>query len=419
MAAHGLPIGATLWDAAGPVREGARHTALALEPVETLVCGVEDAVDPFDALAAFAQPDAAWAAVPGPRPLVACALGYDLGRRVERVPACARNDHHLPDLWAARYAASYVWDRAEQAGRIIATSAQAADALAARLTAGGPTPAPVSPGPAVAEMQPDAYRAALAGILAQIAAGEVYQVNYALRFCAALPGPVDPAPLFARLHARSPVPWAAALRLDAHRSVLSMSPERFLAWDHHGHVETRPIKGTRPRDANPQRDAAIARALVEAPKDRAEHLMIVDLERNDLGRVCQAGSVTVPHLMASERYATVHHLVSTVTGRLRPEVGLADLLRAVFPGGSITGAPKLRAMTLIEQLEPVRRGIYCGAVGYLDAAGGGDLNLPIRTAWIADDALWYQAGGGIVADSDPSEEWAEAWTKARAFLEAI
>lgn len=419
VAAHGLPVGAALFDAAGPATATARYTSLGLQPRETLQLRLDDPADPFDALAAFAATDPRWARLPGPRPMIACALSYDLGRRVEALPSLARADGHLPDLWAARYPAVYVWDRHLAQGHIVAECPAAAEQLARRLAAGGPPPRPVRPGPAEAEMREADYRAALARIRGHIEAGDVYQVNYTLRFRAPLPGPVDPAPLFARLHARSPVPWAAALRLDAHRSVLSLSPERFLRWDADGRVETRPIKGTRPRHADPAADAAAAAELAADPKDRAEHLMIVDLERNDLGRVCQASSVQVPALLQPERYATVHHLVSTVTGQLQPGLGLAALLRAVFPGGSVTGAPKHRAMTLIEQLEPVRRGIYCGAVGYLDPAGGGDLNLPIRTAWTADDALWYQAGGGIVADSEPGAEWAEAWTKARAFLDAL
>lgn len=418
VARHGLPVGAALFDAGGPTADPGRFAALALHPVETLAWRAGDAGDPLaalEALAARRPPD--WTGPEGPQPHVACLLGYDLGRVVERVPVIARAEHHLPDLWAARYDAAWVYDRAARRGHCVGAPAGRARLAAALRNPPRPA-APARAGAAVCETDFAAYAAAFARVKAHILDGDVYQVNLTVRFRAPLT-PGDPGPLFAALHARSPVPFAAALRPAADRAVLSISPERFLRWDAAGHVETRPIKGTRPRGATPEADAALAAALAASAKDRAEHVMIVDLERNDLGRVCRIGSVHVPRLCAPEPYATVHHLVSTVAGRLRPDAGLADLLRATFPGGSITGAPKLRAMEIIEALEPTRRGPYCGAVGYLDARGGGDLNLAIRTAWVAGDALYYQAGGGVVADSEARAEWDEAWVKARAFLDAL
>ena len=416
VARHGLPVGAALFDAAGPDTGGVhRYAALCLAPVETLTWRLGDPGDPFERLAALAARAAAPPEAPVPHPFVACALGYDLGRVVERVPTLARAEGHLPDLWAARYEAAYVWDRSLGKGRVVSANPAAAEALEARLRAGGPPPEAAEVGPVHAETSRATYEAAVRRIKSHIAAGDVYQVNYTVRFAADIRG--DAASLYARLHARSPVPFGVLLRIDADRTVLGTSPERFLRWDRGGHVETRPIKGTRPRATDPEQDASQAAALQASGKDRAEHVMIVDLERNDLGRVCVPGSVRVSRLMAPEAYSTVHHLVSTVEGQLTPEAGLAELLRATFPGGSITGAPKVRAMALIETLEPTRRGIYCGAVGYLDAAGGGDLNIAIRTAWQVGGRLYYQAGGGIVADSDPAAEWAEAGWKARAFVE--
>ena len=444
--ALGLPVGCALFDAAGPLDPGgiatadapgpdavARFAALALDPVETLWFELAERTDdPFEALAELAARahDPRFGALPGPAPLVACALAYDLGRRVEAVPEIAAPGTHRPDLWAARYAAVYVYDRHTAEGRVLGTSRSAAERLHATLTAAaaGPQPDPERPigalGPARCEVNEANYVAALKEISDNLQRGEVYQVNHTVRFAARRLGALDLGALFAALHAASPVPYAAALRLDAHRAVLSLSPERFLRWTADGHVETRPIKGTRPRHADPTADAAAAAELQASAKDAAEHVMIVDLERNDLGRVCVPGSVKVRRFRQVERYATVHHLVSVVAGQLLPEVspapaGLPTLLRALFPGGSITGAPKLRAMQLIERLEPVRRGIYCGAVGYLDAAGGGDLNLPIRTVWTTAEAVYYQAGGGIVADSTAAEEWAEVRTKARAFVEVV
>ncbi len=410
VARHGLPVGGALLDAGGP-GDIARFAALALDPARV----VRDVS--FAALAALAAFDGDWSAVPGPRPLVMCALSYDLGRRIERIPSLARDDGHLPALWAARYEAAYVWDRALSRGRLVATSPDAAEALAARLRDPPPADAPLVPGEARPEMARADYTLALRRILEHIADGDVYQVNYTLRFSAPCGG-LDPGAFFTRLHARTPAPFAACLRLDAERAVMSVSPERFLRWTPDGRVETRPIKGTRKRGATPAEDAALQAELAASEKDRAEHVMIVDLERNDLGRVCLPGTVKPTRLFAPEAYATVHHLVSTVEGRLRPDVDLPELLHATFPGGSITGAPKIRAMEVIEALEPVRRGVYCGAIGYLDAAGGGDLNLAIRTAWSAGGRLYYQAGGGIVADSDPDAEWDEAMVKARAFVDA-
>ena len=414
---HGLPPGGALLDAAGGEKRGVhRYAALCLTPVEILSWRLGDADDPFHLLESFAGRMGRPSGEAGPWPLVACALGYELGRVVERVPALARDDRHVPDLWAARYEAAYVWDRVARAGRVVATSPAAGRALEARMRAGGTAPAPAVVGRARAEVSRRVYEAAVRRIRAHIAAGDVYQVNHTVRSSAPFAG--DAESFFARLRAASPVPFGAMLRLSPEIAVLSTSPERFLRWDASGHVETRPIKGTRPRAREARRDAALADALRASPKDRAEHIMIVDLERNDLGRVCEPGSVRVSRLLAPEAYPTEHHHVSTEEGRLRGGTGLAELLRATFPGGSITGAPKVRAMEIIDALEPVRRGIYCGAVGYLDAAGGGDLNIAIRTAWQVGDRLYYQAGGGIVADSDPATEWAEAGWKARAFMDA-
>lgn len=417
VAAHGLPVGATLLDAAGP-GSTARHCALMLDPVETVQRDHTQA--PFAALeelaASIQGTPEAWRALPGPLPLVSCALSYDLGRTVERLPAIAARESHLPELWAARYSAAYVWDRSAGVGWIVAENQDSAARLAARLAAGGPAPSTPKIGIIAAETDREQYQQAFDAVMERLRDGDTYQVNLSLRFSAPV-GPGDPSGIFKTLHDRSPVPFAAFMRPSPTTAILSTSPERFLRWDlAQSHVETRPIKGTRPRGADPQADARLLDALLVSPKDRAEHLMIVDLERNDLGRICVAGSVRAPRLAQPETYATVHHLVSVVEGRLRDDVNLDELLRATFPGGSITGAPKVRAMEIIERLEPCRRGIYCGSVGYLDAGGGGDLNIAIRTAWISGGRIFYQAGGGIVADSQADAEWAEAHVKAKVFL---
>ena len=223
--------------------------------------------------------------------------------------------------------------------------------------------------------------------------------------------------LAARLGRQHPVPYGAYLDLGS-TQVVANSPELFLR-RRGRRVETRPIKGTRPRGEGPSDDAALAAELLHDPKERAEHVMIVDLERNDLGRVCEVGTVTVERYAAVESHPTVHHLVSTIAGRLRPEVGLADLLRATFPGGSITGAPKVRAMEIIRELEPWPRGPYTGAFGFLDPRGDLELGLAIRTACVTGGTVRYHAGGGIVADSDPERELAEAWLKTAALRRAL
>jgi para-aminobenzoate synthetase component 1 len=249
-----------------------------------------------------------------------------------------------------------------------------------------------------------------------IFAGDIFQANLSQRFEAPIAEP--PWELYCRLRAKNPAPFAAFLDLPGY-AVVSASPERFMRVDAGGHVETRPIKGTRPRGIGPEHDAALGRALTESPKDRAENLMIVDLIRNDLSRVCAPGSVRVRELFALERFATVHHLVSTVVGDLVPGADARDLLRASFPGGSITGAPKLRAMEIIAELEPSARGVYCGAIGYWSATGELDTSIAIRTAVAKDGQVYLNAGGGIVADSDAEQEYRETLDKARGLIDAL
>ena len=249
-----------------------------------------------------------------------------------------------------------------------------------------------------------------------IIAGDIFQANLSQRFQSALTEP--PFALYRRLRKRNPAPFAAYLAFDD-LAVLSASPERFLRLDQKRLVETRPIKGTRPRGLGPMHDAALGRALAESAKDRAENVMIVDLLRNDLSRVCRPGTVRVPELFALEHHPTVHHLVSTVLGELAPGADAVDLIRAAFPGGSITGAPKVRAMEIIAELEPTQRGVYCGSIGYLSATGAMDTSIVIRTYLALGGEVYFQAGGGIVADSDVELEYRETLDKARALIETL
>jgi len=343
-------------------------------------------------------------------------FGYDLARRIERLPAAAADAERLPDLAIGIYAWAVIVDHREQRARLVwndLPGGPSRGSVLARLKAGkrasAQPPFRVRT-PTATNLDAAAYRRAFDRIQAYIRDGDCYQVNLARRFAAVADG--DAWSAYRRLRVQNPSPFGAYLHLPFCR-VLSVSPERFL--EVRGRrVQTRPIKGTRPRAADPARDAALVRELAASPKDRAENLMIVDLLRNDLGKSCVPGSIAVPRLFAVEHHPTVHHLVSTVTGTLRDDCDAIDLLRGCFPGGSITGAPKLRAMQIIEELEPNRRGIYCGSIGYLGFDGAMDTNIAIRTLVHAEGVARFWAGGGIVADSDCDAEYHETEHKAAA-----
>jgi para-aminobenzoate synthetase component 1 len=259
------------------------------------------------------------------------------------------------------------------------------------------------------------YLATVRRAIEYVHAGDCFQVNIAQRLL--LPATLSPLELYGRLRERNPAPFAGYLDLGDF-VVASASPERFLRVQD-GVVETRPIKGTRPRGATPAEDQARRQELLDSAKDRAENVMIVDLLRNDLGRVCAYGSVRVPALCRLETYRTVHHLVSEVRGRLRDGLGPVDLLRAAFPGGSVTGAPKVRAMEIIAELEPTARGAYCGSLGYLGFDGTMDTSILIRTFTVGRGWCQFPVGGGIVADSVPEREYEETWHKAEGLLRAL
>lgn len=280
-----------------------------------------------------------------------------------------------------------------------------------------PTSPPYRCGEAQTLWHREGYLHALHRIKHYIADGDVYQVNLAQAFRARFEG--SPVGLFLKARRISPVPFGVYLQADDF-AVISLSPERFLKLcPITRRVHTRPIKGTRPRGRNADEDSRYAHELLASVKDHAEHIMIVDLERNDLGRVAQTGTVRVTELMTLEGFAQVYHLTSTIEAVLRPEIDIAQLLRATFPGGSITGAPKIRAMQIIEEVEPLAREVYTGAIGYIGFHGGLDLNIAIRTAVIRGGRLTFYAGGGIVADSDAEAEYEETLVKARGWLEAV
>lgn len=353
-------------------------------------------------------------------PFAGGALGYfsyDLGRRIERLPVIAQNDINLPEMAIGLYDWAVVVDHHKR--RTYLAAADGAHHGAAqwrdlqRLFAGAAAPA--APQYSVRSSlarhtDKKRYLDSFDRIQRYIRDGDCYQVNLAQRFSVAVEG--DSWELYRQLRQNNPAPFSAFLRLEA-ACVLSSSPERFISVSR-DQVETRPIKGTIRRSAYAYEDKALAEQLLESEKDRAENLMIVDLLRNDIGKNCETGSVTAPRLFALESFASVHHLVSTVAGRLASDRHPLDLLRGAFPGGSITGAPKLRAMQIIEELEAWRRTVYCGALGYVGFDGNMDSNIAIRTLVHDADRVYFWAGGGIVADSDPEAEYRECFEKAAA-----
>ena len=350
------------------------------------------------------------------------AFSYDLARRVERLPASARADRDLPQMHLAFAPAAVAVDhRVEEAwivrrelGPVVPPTATQIEARIAAEAVDVPSdPVPTLPRvTARRSVGRTGYLQAVAAILDHIAAGDAFQVNYTQRLT--VPWSLGAVALYQRLRAVSPAPHGALIPA---LGIASISPESFLLASGR-EVLTRPMKGTRPRDADRGRDSTAAAELADSHKDRAENVMVVDLQRNDLGRVCVEGSVSVPTLCELEAHPTVWQLVSTVKGTLTPGVGWGELLRATLPCGSVTGAPKVAAMTLIERYEPVRRGFYCGAIGWL-GAGSLRLSVAIRTAVVSDARADYGAGGGIVADSDPEGEYEESLVKAQAFLQAV
>ncbi len=354
-------------------------------------------------------------------------FGYDLARRIERYVSQVDNQADtIPDMAVGIYDWAVVVDHAQQASWLVGAerdSRTAADwdelvamfSKAPLKSADLPTSGLFQVGDIASNFSLDAYRAAFTRIQRYINAGDCYQVNLAQRFSGPVHG--DHWSGYQALRRLNPAPHSAYLNIPGVR-VLSSSPERFLSV-RQGLVETRPIKGTRPRAAEPEVDAALALELRNSEKDHAENLMIVDLLRNDLGKVCVPGTVATPRLFEIESFTTVHHLVSTVTGQLAAACDAVELLRAAFPGGSITGAPKLRAMQIIAELEPHRRGIYCGAIGWLGFNGDMDTSIAIRTLVSAHDQLQFWAGGGIVADSRADAEYRECFDKAAALLDWV
>ena len=469
---EGLPYRLFLDSAARGTRLG-RYSFLTADPVSVVRSkgARTEVIDPateatravggdaLDAIRVLLAPHVA-EPVPGLPPFQGGAAGYlayDWGRVLERLPAPRHDDLALPDVVFGIYDWVLAWDHDASRAWLISTglperspaarsrrAAARAAVVRERLVAAPPSPmtatgteVPQPPGTEASDPAPSypveggwwdprlelrssfthaAYLDAVARVREYIFAGDIFQSNLSQRFEAPLGEPAWA--LYCRLRMLNAAPFAAFLDFPG-AAVVSASPERFLHVDVAGHVETRPIKGTRPRGVGPEHDGALGQALTESAKDRAENLMIVDLMRNDLSRVCAPGTVRVPELFALERYPTVHHLVSTVVGELAPGTNALDALRVAFPGGSITGAPKVRAMEIIAELEPSERSVYCGSIGYWSVTGELDTSIVIRTAIARGARVYFSAGGGIVSDSDPEQEYRETLDKARAMIDAL
>jgi len=360
-------------------------------------------------------------------------LSYELGRWLEDLPPAKPPRVHLPECCFGLYDTIYAYDHCQKKGYFLLSEdtrqpdrglKRRRDNLRQLLRVNPTDPQPesslscsthASRGPLQSNFTKEAYLQAIMKAKEYIAAGEIYQVNLAQCFTSSVRTP--PWVFYRDLRSTNPVPFGAYFNLGPYQ-ILCNSPERFLRVSD-GYIETRPIKGTARRGDPPIEDLYHRDRLARSPKDRAEHLMIVDLERNDLGRICRYGTIRVQEFQSIEAYNYVYHMVSTVVGELRPDVDLISCIKACFPGGSITGAPKIRAMEIIHELEPHSRGVYTGALGYIDFSGQMDLNIAIRTGVYQQGELHFWVGGAIVADSDPVDEYQETLDKAQSFLQVL
>jgi anthranilate synthase component I len=346
-------------------------------------------------------------------------LGYELASQIEPRVGFPR-DRTLPMAFAARTPAALARDHDTRSAVFIsepgtdsALGRTLDDLLAmqVKLEDAAVLSSPLS------EEDPRRYLDQVQRARRYIFDGDIFQANLSRRWWTELTPASGPTEIYARLRSANPAPFAGLALYDG-AAVISSSPER-LVRSARGKIDTRPIAGTRPRSTDPARDAALLRELIENPKERAEHVMLLDMERNDLGRLAEPGSVRVDELMAVESYTHVHHIVSNVCAQLRVDVTPAQVIRAVFPGGTITGCPKVRCMQIIAELEQASRGAYTGAMGYLGLDGGMDLNILIRTLVKTDRRLEFRAGAGIVADSVPERELEETRAKARGLARAL
>jgi para-aminobenzoate synthetase component I len=414
-------LGAPVWlDSARPFSDRGRYDIVSAAPLQ-LLAGA-DSADPFATVRAAIERSFADHQPIGDWPFSGGAIGlfgYELGRRLQRLPARA-GAPLFPDLQIGIYSWAVVTDhQARRTALLVRPETPTVLRTELLLRLRGDFTQPGASFDVISdwsdEFPAESYTAAFDRLQRYIHAGDCYQVNLARRCSASFEG--DPWEAYKRLRSVAAAPFSAYLESD-HGAILCLSPERFLAAQD-GRLLTQPIKGTAPRNTDPILDERQAQALLASDKNRAENLMIVDLLRNDLGRSCVPGSIHVSRLFELQSFATVHHLVSSVHGELRPDRHPLDALRDCFPGGSITGAPKIRAMQIIDELEPRDRAVFCGALGYIGVDGRMDTNLTIRTLLASDGRLHAWAGGGIVADSTSAAELAETRNKIEPLLKAL
>lgn len=420
---------AVLLDSAANDGGRGRFSYIAADPFDLVVAKAE--ISPFDLLAEKLTPFKI-----SPRPDLppfqggaVGFIGYEAGRHLENLPSPQSHGDTFPEFYFGLFDTLVAFDHVTERAWVLAvegiTGRSPADQRAANFAAkiaAAKTLADIdwrSTAKWRAEVSRDQFEDMVQQTVDYIYAGDIFQANITQRFLAQKPKGLAPFDLYRRLRTLSPAPYAAFLTLGPDQFIASASPECFLKLDRDGRIETRPIKGTRPRGANRDDDERLAADLLASSKDKAENLMIVDLLRNDLSRVADIGSVRVPTLCGLETFSSVHHLVSVVVARLKKGLGPVDLLKATFPGGSITGAPKIRAMEIINELEPARRGPYCGTIAWIGFDGTLESSIVIRTIIGDGDTIIAQAGGGIVADSDPAAEYEESLTKAGPLLKSL
>ncbi|MFA6053647.1 MAG: aminodeoxychorismate synthase component I [Methylobacter sp.] len=423
---------AVFLDSGYPYSNQGRYDIIAADPVCTLVTrgdtteitrngvAVKSGENPFDLVKQQLLPETTGL---DELPFNGGAIGYfsyDLARRLEALPVIAEDTEHIAEMAVGIYEWAVIVDHHRQKSYLVGHDCdegkwQGLIEQFSQLPAKQELDAFKVVGDVASNMDKDFYVQAFNRIKHYLKEGDCYQVNLAQRFAASCTG--DPWTAYQALRKLNAAPFSCYLNLPE-TQILSSSPERFLKVTD-GVVETKPIKGTRPRKPDYSEDQRQIRDLENSKKDRAENLMIVDLLRNDISKTCKSGSVKVPMLFDVESYATVHHLVSTVTGVLADNQHALDLLKSCFPGGSITGAPKIRAMEIIEELEPNRRGVYCGAIGYIGFNGNMDTNIAIRTLVHSEHTIRFWAGGGIVNDSVAEDEYQECFDKAAAMLNLL
>ncbi|MBS0290462.1 MAG: aminodeoxychorismate synthase component I [Proteobacteria bacterium] len=431
----GLPQNnAILLDSACQENQQGQYSFIALDPFLIMTCQTKVTLgdetfsaDPFEVLADSLKkyPLERLNDLPPFQGGVAGMLGYELGTFLEDVPKSQRDDLQFPELILGFYDLVIAWDHKQKraflfsSGYPLQNSSERESRAKARLAWLEHELSQISPlqplskfapCPIISTFTQETYQAAVRRVIEYILAGDIFEANISQRFSSKLPG-VLPFDLYRLLRLKNPAPFAAFMQYKEW-TIASTSPERFLKLSNHS-AQARPIKGTSPRCRDKLQDEKNAKALLASEKDRAENVMIVDLMRNDLSKVCLPGSVKVSQLCGLESFATVHHLVSVIEGQLKQENNAIDLIKATFPGGSITGAPKIRAMEIIAQIEPTVRGPYCGSMGYIGFNGDMDLSITIRTLLMNAQMLSFQTGGAITLGSDPCAEYEETLAKAK------